>query len=124
MAVKTLITDDNTFMRMTLRHLLEENGYTVVGEATDGQQAVQLYQELQPDLVFMDITMPGTGGIEAVKEIIRIDSQARIIMVSAMGQKAFIMDALKAGAKDFVVKPFQEEQILAVVAGIIGTNQD
>ncbi|NLY38128.1 MAG: response regulator [Firmicutes bacterium] len=122
MPPRVLITDDNAFMRLILRHLLEKHEYTVIGEAGDGHQAVEFYREWQPDLTFMDINMPGISGIEAVKEIIRFDPEARIVMVSAMGQKYFIRDALNAGAKDFVIKPFQPEQVLAVAARVLGTK--
>jgi len=106
-----LIVDDTAFMRMTLKNILVNNGYTVVGEGEDGIQAVNLYKKLRPSLVTMDITMPNMDGIKAIKEIIEYDDQAVIIVVSAMGQKALVIDALNAGAKDFVVKPFQPDRI-------------
>lgn len=112
MAKTVLITDDTAFMRMTLKNVLEKNGYEVIGEAEDGLQAVELYQQLNPALVTMDITMPKMNGVDAIKEIIKIDAAARIIVVSAMGQKSVVIEALNAGARDFIVKPFQPDRIL------------
>ncbi|NMA91933.1 MAG: response regulator [Firmicutes bacterium] len=106
-----LVVDDTAFMRMTLKNILEKNGYSVIGEGEDGLQAIELYKELNPSLVTMDITMPNLDGIKAIEEIIKHDAGAVIIVVSAMGQKALVIDALNAGAKDFVVKPFQPERI-------------
>lgn len=106
-----LIVDDTAFMRMTLKNIMTNNGYTVVGEGEDGLQAVELYKKLHPSLVTMDITMPNMDGIDAIKEIMKHDTGAVIIVVSAMGQKALVIDALNAGAKDFVVKPFQPDRI-------------
>ncbi|MGB4250073.1 MAG: response regulator [Limnochordia bacterium] len=112
MAKTVLIVDDTAFMRMTLRNVIEKNGYQVVGEAADGEEAIALYRELQPDLVTMDITMPKMDGITAIKEIMRIDPQAKIIVCSAMGQKPMVIEALSAGAKDFLVKPFDAERVV------------
>ncbi len=120
MAKKVLITDDTAFMRMTLRNTLEKNGYEVVGEAADGQEAVEKYQQFKPDLVTMDITMPNMDGITAVKTIIEQNPDARIVMVSAMGQKALVVEALTSGAKDFIVKPFQPDRILEALAKVGG----
>lgn len=103
-------------MRMTLRNVLEKNGYEVVGEAEDGYQAVEQYMLSKPDLVTMDITMPEMDGIAAVKEIKSQDPAARVIMCSAMGQQAMVIDAIQAGAKDFIVKPFQPERVLEAVS--------
>lgn len=107
-----LIVDDTAFMRMTLRNVLEKNGYEVVGEAGDGKESLEKFQQLKPDLVTMDITMPNMDGITAIKQILLIDPVAKIIVVSAMGQKSLVIEALNAGAKDFVVKPFQPDRIL------------
>ncbi len=107
-----LIIDDTAFMRMTLRKLLEKNGYTVIGEADNGVDAVRLYSELRPYLVTMDITMPKMNGIMAIEEIMKINQDAIIVIVSAMGQEAIIIEALNAGAKDFVVKPFKPNRVL------------
>ena len=112
MGKRVLITDDTAFMRMTLRRLLEEHGYEVVGEAEDGEDAVRKYAELRPDIVTMDITMPKMDGITAIREILKLDPTARIIVCSAMGQKPMVIEALNAGAKDFLVKPFQPQRVL------------
>ncbi|NMB19315.1 MAG: response regulator [Firmicutes bacterium] len=112
MAKTVLITDDTAFMRMTLKNVIEKNGYNVVGEAGDGEEAVALYRELKPDMVTMDITMPKMDGITAIKEIMKIDPGAKIIVCSAMGQKPMVIEALSAGAKDFLVKPFDAERVV------------
>lgn len=112
MGKTVLITDDTAFMRMTLKNVIEKNGYKVVGEAGDGEEAIALYQELQPDMVTMDITMPKMDGITAIKEIIKVDPGARIIVCSAMGQKPMVIEALNAGAKDFLVKPFDAQRVV------------
>lgn len=112
MAKTVLITDDTAFMRMTLKNVIEKNGYNVVGEAGDGEEAVALYQELKPDMVTMDITMPKMDGITAIKEIMKVDPDAKIIVCSAMGQKPMVIEALSAGAKDFLVKPFDAERVV------------
>lgn len=111
MAKKILIVDDAAFMRLTLKNLIEEIGYEVIGEAANGEEAVVKYADLQPDIVTMDITMPEMSGLEALKEIINIDKTASIIMCSAMGQQTMVLDAIKSGAKDFIVKPFNKERI-------------
>ena len=115
MAKSVLIIDDTAFMRMTLGTLLEKNGYKVIGEADNGVEAVKLYSELKPDIITMDITMPKMNGIKAIEEIMKINKDAIIIVVSAMGQEAIIMEALNAGAKDFVVKPFKPERVLNAI---------
>jgi len=112
MGKKVLIVDDATFMRMMIKDILKENGYEIAGEAANGVQAVDMYKSLNPDLVTMDITMPEMDGIKAVKEIMAHDSNARIIMCSAMGQQALVTEAIQAGARDFLVKPFQRERVL------------
>ncbi|MDN5346775.1 MAG: two-component system, chemotaxis family, chemotaxis protein CheY [Clostridia bacterium] len=112
MGKRVLIVDDAAFMRMMIKDILVKNGYEVAGEAENGLRAVQLYQELRPDVVTMDITMPEMDGIAAVKAIKKIDPSARIIMCSAMGQQLMVMEAIQAGARDFVVKPFQQERVL------------
>ena len=120
MGKKVLITDDTAFMRMTLKNVLEKNGYEVVGEAEDGVQAVAKYKETSPDLVTMDITMPNMDGITAIKKIMEDDPQARIVVVSAMGQKSLVIEALNAGAKDFIVKPFQPDRIVEALQKVAG----
>ena len=112
MGKKILIVDDAAFMRMMIRDILTANGYEVSGEAEDGWEAVYLYRRLSPDLVLMDITMPNLNGILAVGEIIRHDPDAKIIMVSAMGQQEMVIQSIKMGALDFVVKPFKVERVL------------
>jgi two-component system, chemotaxis family, chemotaxis protein CheY len=115
MAHKILIVDDAAFMRMMIKDILSKNGFDVVAEAADGAQAVEKYQEHQPDLVTMDITMPEMDGITALKEIKKINPNAKVIMCSAMGQQAMVIDAIQAGAKDFIVKPFQADRVLEAI---------
>lgn len=112
MGKRVLIVDDAAFMRMMIKDILHKNGYEVVGEAENGRRAVELYQELRPDVVTMDITMPEMDGIAAVKEIKALDPGARIVMCSAMGQQMMVMEAIQSGARDFVVKPFQQDRVL------------
>ncbi|MGE5371348.1 MAG: response regulator [Solirubrobacterales bacterium] len=120
MSKRVMVVDDAAFMRMMIKDILSKNGYQVVGEAENGMVAVEKYQELKPDLVTMDITMPEMDGITAVKEIKKLDPNARVIMCSAMGQQAMVIDAIQAGAKDFIVKPFQPERVLEAVAKAAG----
>lgn len=120
MGKKILIVDDAAFMRMMLKNILTQNGYEIAGEASNGLEAVTLYKELKPDLVTMDITMPEMDGITAVKEIKKLDPEAKIIMCSAMGQQAMVIESIQAGAKDFVVKPFQPDRVLEAVKKVIG----
>jgi len=115
MANKILIVDDAAFMRMMIKDILSKNGFEVVGEANDGSQAIEKYKELKPDLVTMDITMPEMDGITALKEIKKLDGNARVIMCSAMGQQAMVIDAIQAGAKDFIVKPFQADRVIEAI---------
>ncbi len=112
---KILIVDDATFMRTTLRLMLEKNGFEVVGEAGDGLEAITKYKELSPDIVTMDITMPNLTGTEALKEIRKIDPAATVIMISAMGQETMVREAVINGAKSFIVKPFKEEHVVKVL---------
>lgn len=112
---KILIVDDAAFMRMKIKDILTKNGYKVVGEAENGIKAIERYKEVNPDLVIMDITMPEMDGIQAVKTIKEVDKNAKIIMCSAMGQQAVVIDSIKAGALDFIVKPFQDGRILEAV---------
>ncbi|MDI6601743.1 MAG: response regulator [Thermoanaerobacteraceae bacterium] len=120
MGKNIMIVDDAAFMRMMIRDILTKNGYTVVGEADNGATALDKFQELNPDLVIMDITMPEVDGIQAVKEIRKVDPNAKIIMCSAMGQQAMVIEAIQAGARDFIVKPFQAERVIEAVKKIIG----
>jgi len=110
-----LIVDDAAFMRMMVKDILTKNGFTVVGEAENGAVAVDKFAELTPDLVIMDITMPEMDGLQAVREIRKRDPQAKIIMCSAMGQQAMVIDAIQSGAKDFIVKPFQADRVVEAV---------
>lgn len=110
-----LIVDDAAFMRISIKNMLTKNGYDVVGEAENGQVAVEMYKELSPDIVTMDITMPVMTGLDALKEITKVDPQSKVVMVSAMGQEAMVRDAIVSGAKGFIVKPFKEEGIIAAI---------
>jgi len=112
---RVLIVDDAAFMRMMLKDILAKNGYEIVGEAENGAIGVEKFKELKPDLVTMDITMPEMDGISAVKKIKSMDVNARVVMCSAMGQQAMVIDAIQAGARDFIVKPFQPERVLEAV---------
>ena len=117
---RILVCDDSAFMRMMLKKLLLDKGHEVVGEAGNGKQAVQLYRELKPDLTTMDITMPLMDGLEALKCIREEDSQAKIVMVTAIGQKEIILEAVQAGAVDFIVKPFNPEHVEQVLEKVWG----
>lgn len=117
---KILIVDDAAFMRMMLKDILSKNGFDVVGEAANGNEAIQMYDELKPDLVTMDITMPQCDGIEALKSIIGKDSAAKVVMCSAMGQQAMVIESIQAGAKDFIVKPFQPDRVIESVNKALG----
>lgn len=119
MSHTVLVCDDAIFMRTMIADILTQAGYKVVGEAESGVEAVRRYQELKPDLVTMDIVMPEMGGIDAVREIMKIEPTARILMCSAMGQQALVVEAIQAGAKDFVVKPFQPARVLEAVQRLL-----
>jgi len=120
MGKRILVVDDAAFMRMMIKEILSKNGFEVIGEASDGVQAVEKFNELQPDLVTMDITMPEMDGIAALKEIKKTDPNAKIIMCSAMGQQAMVIDAIQAGAKDFIVKPFQADRVIEAISKALG----
>lgn len=120
MSKRILITDDALFMRVTLKNILTANGYEVVGEAQNGQEAVQKYADQQPDLVLMDITMPIMDGITACRTIKSNDPKANVVMCTAMGQKNMVIEAIQAGAKDFIVKPFQPDRVLESIKKLIG----
>ena len=120
MAKNILICDDAAFMRMMIKDILTKNGYNVVGEAENGMKAVEKYNELKPDLTLMDITMPEMDGIQALKKIKEGDSGAMVIMCSAMGQQAMVIESIQAGAKDFIVKPFQQDRVLEAVKKVVG----
>ncbi|MCL2030660.1 MAG: response regulator [Oscillospiraceae bacterium] len=115
-----LIVDDAAFMRMMIKEVLTKNGFNVVGEAENGKIAMDKYQELKPDLVIMDITMPEVNGIDALKGIRQMDPQAKVVMCSAMGQQAMVIEAIQNGAKDFIVKPFQADRVCEAVRKVLG----
>ena len=120
MGHRVLVCDDAIFMRTMISDILSGAGYEVVGEAETGVQAIERYKALRPDLVTMDIVMPDMGGIEAVREIVKGDADAKILMCSAMGQQALVVEAIQAAAKDFVVKPFQPSRVLEAVQRVLG----
>lgn len=119
MSHTVLVCDDAIFMRTMISDILTQAGYEVIGEAETGKQAVERFKELNPDLVTMDIVMPDMGGIDAVREIVKIAPNARVLMCSAMGQQALVVEAIQAGAKDFVVKPFQPSRVLEAVQRVL-----
>ena len=120
MAKRILLVDDAAFMRKMIKDTLSKNGYTDLHEAVDGADAVEKYAELKPDLVIMDITMPNMDGLEALKAIRGADGSANVVMCSAMGQESMVMDAVRSGAKDFIVKPFKAERVIKTVTSILG----
>ena len=120
MAKNILICDDAAFMRMMIKEILTKNGYNIAGEAENGAKAVEKYNELKPDLVLMDITMPEMDGIQALKKIKETDPNASVIMCSAMGQQAMVIESIQSGAKDFIVKPFQADRVLEAVQKVVG----
>jgi two-component system chemotaxis response regulator CheY len=122
MGKRVLIVDDTAFMRSMIREIFLEASYEVVGEATHGAEAVQRYEELKPDLTTMDIVMPYKNGVEATREIVRAHPQAVVVICSALGQEALVLEALEAGAADFVVKPFRSEELLSVVRKVLGED--
>lgn len=115
-----LIVDDAAFVRLALRTMLEKNGYHVVAEAEDGVSALRKYTEYQPDFVTMDITMPNMDGIETLKQLLKLDKAAVVIMVSSMGQELFVKEAVLNGAKYFIVKPFKESFVIDMIQKIVG----
>lgn len=117
---KVLIADDAAFMRMMLKDILTQGGYEIAGEATNGAEAVELYGQTKPDLVTMDITMPQMDGIQALKAIVASHPDAKIVMCSAMGQQAMVIESIQSGAKDFIVKPFQPQRVLEAVKKQVG----
>ena len=120
MAKNILICDDAAFMRMMIKDILTKNGYNIAGEAENCAKAVEKYAELKPDLVLMDITMPEMDGIEALKKIKASDPGASVIMCSAMGQQAMVIESIQSGAKDFIVKPFQADRVIEAVQKVVG----
>ena len=120
MTVRMLVVDDAPFVRRSLSKIAEERGWQVIGEASNGREAVEQYLALKPDIVTMDITMPDMDGISAVKEIMKADPQARIVMCTALGQQDMVVDAVRAGARDFIVKPFKKERVLSAIEAVLG----
>lgn len=120
MAKRILIVDDAAFMRMMLKDILTKNGYIVAGEGVNGKDALEKYKELQPDLVTLDITMPDVDGLQGLKLIREFDSAANVIMCSAMGQQAMVIEAVQNGAKDFIVKPFQPDRVVDAIRKVVG----
>ena len=120
MAKNILICDDAAFMRMMIKDILTKNGYNVAGEAENGAKAVEKYAEVKPDLVLMDITMPEMDGIQALKKIKSSDPAAMVIMCSAMGQQAMVIESIQSGARDFIVKPFQQDRVIEAIKKVIG----
>ncbi len=120
MGKKILIVDDAAFMRMMIKDIITKNGFEFAGEAENGAIALERYKETSPDLVILDITMPEMDGLTALKEIKKIDSTANVIMCSAMGQQAMVIESIQAGAKDFIVKPFQADRVLEAIKKAVG----
>ncbi len=120
MSKRVLVVDDSVFMRDIIKDIFAAGGFTVVGEAGNGVEAVEKYRELKPDLVTMDLVMPYRNGIDATREILRNDSKALVVMCSALGQETMVMEAIEAGAVDFIVKPPRAEDVLAVVKKVLG----
>lgn len=118
MMKKVLIVDDAMFMRSAIKNILQRNGFEVVGEAANGKEAIEMYMELKPDLVTMDITMPVMTGIEALEAIIAYDSKAKVVMITAMGQEAMVRESILKGAKSFLVKPFEENRVVQTLNNI------
>ena len=117
---RVLIADDAAFMRMMIKNILTQNGHEVVGEAANGAEAVVKHADLNPDVTTMDITMPEKDGIAALKEIIELDPNARVVMCSALGQESKVLESIKLGAKDFVVKPFKPDRVIEAVGKALG----
>ena len=123
MSISVLISDDAAFMREMLRDILTEGGFEIAAEAIDGNEAIELFQEHSPDLVMLDIVMPRKSGLEALREIMGMSPSACVVMCSALGQETLVMDALEAGARDFIVKPFKPDKVLEVVGKALEKSQ-
>lgn len=117
---RILVVDDAAFMRMMVKDILTKNGHTVCGEASTGQEALEKYKEIKPDIVTLDITMPVMDGLQAIKELKKLDPNANVIMCSAMGQQIMVIEAIQNGAKDFIVKPFQADRVIEAINKVIG----
>ncbi|MGE5630367.1 MAG: response regulator [Caulobacteraceae bacterium] len=120
---RVLITDDAAFMRMSIKRILEKNGFEIAGEAENGRAAIKKYKELRPDIVTMDITMPEMSGIDALKSIKEIDPGANVVMISAMGQEAMVREAIMLGAKSFIIKPFKEEHVVKTLNYVLSKDK-
>ena len=120
---KIMLVDDAAFMRMMIKNALTASGYTDFVEAQDGAEAVTKYEEEKPDMVIMDITMPNMDGLQALKKIREADPSAKIVMCTAMGQESMVVDAIKSGARDFIVKPFDAQRVVQTVNGILGKQE-
>jgi two-component system chemotaxis response regulator CheY len=119
MAARVLIVDDLSFIKLLIRDTLEKTGFEVIGEASNGYEAIELYKKLHPDVVLMDITMPRMDGIQALQEIMKFDKNAKVIMCSALGQQKLIIQSIQYGAKDFIVKPFKQERIVGAIKKVL-----
>jgi two-component system chemotaxis response regulator CheY len=122
-SIKILVVDDAIFMRSMMRDIFARSPFIIAGEAENGLEAIRLYQELRPDLTTMDIVMPQMDGITALREIMRLDPKANVVMCSALGQEALIAESIEAGARDFIVKPFQPSRVLKVVQSVLGLDE-
>ena len=122
MAARILIVDDATFMRMVLRRILEAAGFEILGEAANGKEAVEMYEQLEPDLVTLDMVMPGMGGMEALQAIRGKDPQAKVVIVSAVDQRENLLEAIRSGATEYIVKPFNEQQVLKAANRALGLS--
>jgi len=116
---RVLIADDAAFMRMSLKRILDKNGFEIAGEAENGRIAVSKYKELKPDIVTMDITMPEMSGLEALKSIKEIDPEAKVVVISAMGQEVMVREAIMLGAKSFIVKPFKDDHVIKTLNKVL-----
>ena len=119
MGARIMLVDDAAFMRLMLKDILTKNGFEICAEAENGKKALEKYVEFKPDLVLLDITMPELDGIETVKRLMKVDSNAKVIMCSAMGQQSMVIEAIQSGAKDFIVKPFQAERIIEAINNVL-----
>jgi len=124
MSIKILVVDDAIFMRSLIRDIFARSPFVIAGEAENGLEAIEMYKELRPDITTMDIVMPEVDGITALKEIMKFDPQAKVIMCSALGQESLIAESIEAGAKDFIVKPFQPNKVLKVVRSVLGFDEN